>query len=120
MDGKMQLFAERLKSLRKGKKLTQVQMAEFMGCTEQHYQRIEYGKINVPMLDIAKLAEYFGVFVDYLLGMDFAVGGGYDLTENQQKLLDAMVRLDDDEVQVLLAVAQKLVPRPPGDPPGQP
>ena len=36
-------FAERVKSLRKAKKVTQKQMAELLGCTEQHYQKIEYG-----------------------------------------------------------------------------
>jgi transcriptional regulator with XRE-family HTH domain len=43
-------------------------MAEFLGCTEQHYQRIEYGKINIPALDLIALADYFDVSLDYLVG----------------------------------------------------
>jgi transcriptional regulator with XRE-family HTH domain len=64
----MDKFAERLKQLRKQKCLTQVKMADFLGCTEQHYQRIEYGKINIPTLDLIALADYFGVSLDYLVG----------------------------------------------------
>lgn len=61
-------FGERLKLLRKQKKLTQVQMSEVVGCTEQHYQKIEYGKINIPMRTLIFLADYFDVSIDYLVG----------------------------------------------------
>ena len=64
----MKIFAERLKMLRKQKGLTQVQMAAFLSCTPQHYQRIEYGKINLPALDLIALADYFDVSLDYLVG----------------------------------------------------
>ena len=57
-----------LKSLRKAKKVTQRQMAELLDCTEQHYQRIEYGKVNLPTTTLIFLAEYFDVTTDYLLG----------------------------------------------------
>lgn len=59
---------ERLKPLRKAKKMTQRQMAELLECTEQHYQRIEYGKVNIPSTTLLFLADYFGVTTDYLLG----------------------------------------------------
>ncbi len=60
--------AERLKPLRKTKKKTQKEMAKLLGCTEQHYQRIEYGTINLPSTTVIFLADYFGVSADYLLG----------------------------------------------------
>ena len=41
-------LAERLKPLRKSKSMTQKAMAELLDCTERHYQKIEYGQINVP------------------------------------------------------------------------
>lgn len=63
-------FAERLKPLRKAKKITQRQMAELMDCTEQHYQKIEYGKVNVPATTVIFLADYFGVTADHLLGRE--------------------------------------------------
>ena len=33
-----------------------------------HYQKIEYGYVNVPSLTLIKLADFFGVTTDYLLG----------------------------------------------------
>lgn len=61
---------ERLKPLRKEKKVTQKQMAELLECTEQHYQRMEYGKVNLPSTTLIFLADYFGVTTDYLLGRE--------------------------------------------------
>ena len=58
----------RLKALRQEKWLKQVEMAAFLECTEGHYQKIEYGKINLPTLTLIKLADFFDVTTDYLLG----------------------------------------------------
>ncbi len=41
---------------------------ELLGCTDRHYQKIEYGYVNVPSLTLIKLADFFGVTTDYLLG----------------------------------------------------
>ena len=46
------------------------QMAELLNCTEQHYQRMEYGKVNLPATTVIFLADYFGVTADYLLGRE--------------------------------------------------
>lgn len=61
---------ERLKPLRKSRKMTQVEMAKLLGCTDRHYQKIEYGQINVPATTVIFLAGYFGVTTDYLLGQE--------------------------------------------------
>ena len=58
----------RLKALRQEKGLKQVEMAALLECTEGHYQKIEYGKINLPTLTLIKLADFFDVTTDYLLG----------------------------------------------------
>lgn len=61
---------ERLQPLRKAKGVTQKKMAELLDCTEQHYQRMEYGKVNLPATTVIFLADYFGVTADYLLGRE--------------------------------------------------
>ena len=61
-------FSERVKLLRKEKKLKQKDMAVILECTESHYQKIEYGKVNISARTLCSLADYFGVSVDYLLG----------------------------------------------------
>ena len=61
-------FKERVRALRKEKGETQVQVAAAVGVTEQHYQRFERGA-NLPNLENAwKLADHFGVSIDYLVG----------------------------------------------------
>lgn len=65
-------LAERLKPLRKSKNKTQREMGELLGCTERHYQKIEYGKVNLPATTLIFLADYFGVTADYLLGREDA------------------------------------------------
>ena len=61
-------FGKRLKELRNEKKVKQKEMAEFLGCTDRNYQKMEYGEINVPALTLIKLADYFDVSLDYLVG----------------------------------------------------
>ena len=61
-------FGRRLKELRVEKKIKQKEMAEFLGCTDRNYQKMEYGEINVPGLTLIKLADYFNVSLDYLVG----------------------------------------------------
>ena len=61
-------FANRLKDLRKTKKLKQTDMAKFLNITVRHYQDIEYGKINIPTSTLIALADYFDVSLDYLVG----------------------------------------------------
>lgn len=69
-------IAKNLNPLRKAKKKTQKEMADLLGCTEQHYQRIEYGKVNLPATTLIFLADYFGVTTDYLLGRSGEAAGG--------------------------------------------
>lgn len=69
-------FGQRLKELRKTRRLTQVDMANMLGCTDRHYQRMEYGYVNVPSLTLIVLADYFGVTTDYLLGRGGEAAGG--------------------------------------------
>ena len=69
MDVILPIFAQRLKQLRRDRKITQKAMAELLGKTERHYQAIEAGCINVPATQLIFLAGYFQTSVDYLLGL---------------------------------------------------
>ena len=68
MEKIMETFGKRLKELRTQKHKTQ--MAELLECTDRHYQRMEYGYVNVPSLTLLALADYFHVTTDYLLGRE--------------------------------------------------
>lgn len=62
-------FVERLKELRKAKGVTQKEMAELLGLTERSYRHYEAGEIDPPTKNTIKLANYFSVSTDYLLGL---------------------------------------------------
>ena len=64
----MPSFPDRLKELRTSKGVTQKSMAEYLGMVEQAYQKYEYGKIEPNHATTIKLADYFDVSADYLLG----------------------------------------------------
>lgn len=61
-------FKERVRELRKEAKETQLQVADAIGIADRNYQRFEYG-LSLPNIENAwKLADHFGVSIDYLVG----------------------------------------------------
>ncbi|MCL2846874.1 MAG: helix-turn-helix domain-containing protein [Firmicutes bacterium] len=65
----METFAKRLKELREEKGNTKASMARLLGVTERAYRRYEDCEAQPNMQAIVKLAKFFGVSTDYLLGI---------------------------------------------------
>lgn len=61
-------FAERLRELRREKKVTQSKMADFLGIKLRSYQNYEGGSLRPDYEGLVALADYFDVTTDYLLG----------------------------------------------------
>ena len=61
-------LAERMQQLRKEKKMTQKDMAEFLGIQTRTYQYYEGGGRQPDLETIVVLADLFGVTVDYIVG----------------------------------------------------
>lgn len=61
-------LSAQFKKIRTEKGLTQKQVADGIGITEQAYQRYEYGKTVPSALVLISLADYFDVSLDYLVG----------------------------------------------------
>lgn len=61
-------MANRLKELRKNKGVTQQEIANLVGISQNNFSYWENGKVKIDNESLDKLAEYFGVSVDYLLG----------------------------------------------------
>ena len=57
-----------LKNLRKEKKLNQGELAELLGITAQAYQKYEDGTAELTHENLVKLADFYNVSTDYLLG----------------------------------------------------
>lgn len=62
-------FSKRLKEVRVTKNITQRTVAQFLGIKETSYQHYEYGKREPNYDTLIKLAMYFEVSTDYLLGI---------------------------------------------------
>ena len=61
-------FGERLKRLRKGKDITQGQLAEVIGVVPSAIGKYERLETSYPSIDaLIKLADYYNVSIDYLL-----------------------------------------------------
>lgn len=62
------LLKERIRELRKEECETQVQVADAIGIAESHYQKYERGASLPNLENTWKLADHFGVSIDYLVG----------------------------------------------------
>lgn len=63
------ILGQRLKELRKDKKLTQRQLSEILKINSVTYLHYEKGEREPPLPLLADMAIYYGVSVDYLLGL---------------------------------------------------
>lgn len=61
-------FSERIVQLKLNKKLLQKDIANAIGVTTRNYQRYEKGEQQPTLPVVIKLADYFDVSLDYLVG----------------------------------------------------
>ncbi|MCL2673979.1 MAG: helix-turn-helix domain-containing protein [Defluviitaleaceae bacterium] len=61
-------FFSRIVEIRQSKKMLQKDVAEAIGISIRQYQRYEKAEQQPTLPIIIKLADYFGVSADYLLG----------------------------------------------------
>ncbi len=59
---------ENIRSLREDSDKKQQEIADYLHIKQTTYSKYELGKINIPIEIFIKLADYYHVSVDYLLG----------------------------------------------------
>lgn len=64
----MATFAQRMKQLRKEKKLKQQQLADQFSVKLRTYQGYEYGESYPEVAKLVAIADFFDVSLDYLVG----------------------------------------------------
>lgn len=98
------MFAERLKELRKQRGLTQERLAKIIGVERSTIGKYEGKGGVIPSDDIKyKLAELFGVSVDYLLGRtDIPIQIDYSSLSKEEKDVVLMYRELSDNAQELV------------------
>lgn len=57
-----------IRNLREDNDKKQIELANYLNVKQTTYSKYELGKINIPIEIFIKLADYYNVSVDYLLG----------------------------------------------------
>ena len=73
-----EIFAKRFKELRINAGVTQTEVSYYLGITKATVSYYESGKRMPSNLMIRKIANYFKVPIDYLLGMDYIMEDSND------------------------------------------
>ena len=58
----------RMRALREDRDLTQREMGELLSCSQRVYSNYERGDVDIPTSVLIRLADFYSVSVDYLLG----------------------------------------------------
>lgn len=62
------MYENRIRDLREDCDKTQKELAEYLQIHQTTYSDYELGRLNVPVPVLHKLADLYGVSIDYLLG----------------------------------------------------
>jgi transcriptional regulator with XRE-family HTH domain len=92
------VFMRNLRQIRQQKGLSQVELAEMVGCSQGMISKIEKGQAN-PTLDLIEAIAQ---------ALDTSPASVFGLPELQQRALDAIERLDPDIRASALAVLEKM------------
>ena len=62
------MLFENIRNLREDSDKTQQELAAYLNIKQTTYSKYELGKINIPIEVFLKLADFYDVSVDYLVG----------------------------------------------------
>ncbi|MBR1482922.1 MAG: helix-turn-helix domain-containing protein [Ruminococcus sp.] len=102
-------MVKNLKKLRNEKKVTQQQLAEKIGVSQQSVNKYENHNVEPDIETLIKIAEYFHTSVDYLIGnteLERVIENveKYDLNFDEKCLIDIYRKLDYDERESIVHV----------------
>lgn len=99
----------KLKELRKENKKTQQDVADKLNIAQQTYARYEL-ETSEPTIDtLCKLADYYGVSLDYLIGRDFANEFVY-LNDFEKNLIKQIRKLNEiNKIRILAEIQGMLI-----------
>ena len=100
-------FSQTFKELCKDKKVTQQQALMDMGLSRSSTQKWAHGAPTAPALK--KIAEYFGVSVDSLLGVEQknpATDNGNGISEKKAGFIKKVMQMSDEELEKLELLLQ--------------
>lgn len=62
------MIFQNLRNLREDSDKTQQELADYLHVKQTTYSKYELGQINIPIEVFLKLADYYDVSIDYLVG----------------------------------------------------
>ena len=60
----------RIRDLREDSDKKQIELAKYLNIDQSTYSDYETGKINIPLEQLIKIADFYNVSLDYLVGRD--------------------------------------------------
>ncbi|MCI9269161.1 MAG: helix-turn-helix transcriptional regulator [Lawsonibacter sp.] len=60
----------RIRDLREDSDKKQIELAKYLNIDQSTYSDYENGKINIPIEQLIKIADFYNVSLDYLVGRD--------------------------------------------------
>lgn len=101
----------KIKELRLSKKLSQQQLAKILFVNQTAVSQWERGATTPNLQLLTKIADYFNVSIDYLIGNDTnkkSPSIKEELTADEQKLLKSFRELNEEGQYILLSQAEAL------------
>lgn len=101
------MLSDILKDLRQRKDITQADLAEYLGITQQAVARWERRKSEPDIETLKTLANYFNVSVDYLVGNER--NNSRDFSDDEERLISDYRKLDTFKKQTLSSMLAFLI-----------
>lgn len=64
------MIIRRIRDLREDSDKKQIELAKYLNIDQSTYSDYENGKINIPVEQLIKIADFYNVSLDYLVGRD--------------------------------------------------
>lgn len=107
------MIGTRIKELRKKRKITQIELSEYLNISQSTLALYESQKRAVSIDTLIKISQFFNVTTDYLLGISDISDSketvhGEHLTEDEIRLLETYRCLNSDGKQIMIGKALDL------------
>ena len=98
----------RLKELRMQKNLSQVKIAEFLGCNQTAVGKYERGQLEPSLETLKKLSNFFECSVGYLIGVENESGNviNQNFTQEELQLIENFRAMDKTQKNAILVTAR--------------
>lgn len=102
------MLHKKLRELRKSKKNTQSDIADFLNMSEVAYGNYERGRNEPDIKTLIKIANYYNVTLDYLLNREIEDVSIVDLKANTENLSkEKLVEIVNKQIDLLLLIHQE-------------